>query len=230
MSNSSIIDDLIPLLPVEIQGEIRARLRRNRATRIISMCEGLLRTPYPLLRPRSFLYQWPNLDFPYRSPLAFVPLYSWTPVFYVYLWYLLNTYHMPIVFSPHLYITWDKWVYYDYTLFDKFWFEVFGEHWRVVASGHSSLHPLTEPINRHVLLIAKFNSNRPVMDNGRHEATQFEWVTNANGSLHGHDPEDLLNNVCQTAIWRAESLNTGDEYNTEEMATTPDAQMQMETN
>ncbi|KAM7517416.1 hypothetical protein LguiB_016378 [Lonicera macranthoides] len=122
----------------------------------------------------------------------------------------------------------DKWVYYDYTLFDKFWFEVFGEDWRIVGSGQSSLHPLTEPINKHVILISKFNSNKPPLDNGSRQPTQFEWVINANGSLHGHDPEDLLNNVCQTAIWRAESLNTGVEYNAEEIATTPDAQMQLE--
>ncbi|KAM7525550.1 hypothetical protein LguiA_015452 [Lonicera macranthoides] len=106
---------------------------------------------------------------------------------------------------------------------------VFGEDWRVVASGQSSLHPLSCPIEKHVMLIAKFNSNKPPMDDGSHEPTQFEWVTNINGSLHGHNPEDLLNYVCQTAIWRAESLNTGIVYNNEEMATTPDAQMQMET-
>ncbi|KAM7495361.1 hypothetical protein LguiB_029970 [Lonicera macranthoides] len=109
-----------------------------------------------------------------------------------------------------------------------FWFEVFGEDWRVVASGQSSLHPLTSPIDKHVLLIAKFNLKKSAMDNGSHELTHFEWVTNTDGSLHGHDPEDLLNNVCQTFIWKAESLNTGIAYNTEEMATTPDTQMQME--
>ena len=189
MSNSFRINDLVPLLPFKIQAEIKNQVLRNRALRIILMCQGLLRTPSPLRI--------------YRAPLSFVPLYSWTPLIYVYLWYLLNTYHMHIVFSPHLYVTWDIWAYYDWTLFDKFWFEVFGENWRVVASGQSSMHPLNKPINKHVILIAKFNSNKPPMDNGLHEPTQFEWVTNGDGSLHGHNPEDLFNLVCQTAIGRA---------------------------
>ncbi|KAM7526068.1 hypothetical protein LguiA_015970 [Lonicera macranthoides] len=75
---------------------------------------------------------------------------------------------------------------------------------------------------------SKVQFEKPAMDNDSHEPTQFEWVTNTDGSLHRHDPEDLLNNVCQTSIWKAKSLNTGIAYNTEEMATTPNAQMQME--
>ncbi|KAM7524313.1 hypothetical protein LguiA_014215 [Lonicera macranthoides] len=51
--------------------------------------------------------------------------------------------------------------------------------------------------------------NKPPMDNGSRQPTQFKWVINANGSLQRHDSEDLLNNVCQTAIWRADSLNAG---------------------
>ena len=66
------------------------------------------------------------------------------------------------------------------------------------------------------------------MDNGLHEPTQFEWVTNADGSLHGHNPEDLFNLVCQTAIWRAESLSTNIGYNPEDIATTPEAHMQLD--
>ena len=100
---------------------------------------------------------------------------------------------MPIVFSPHLYRTWR---YYDFTLFNKLWFEVFIEDWRVVASGHSSIHPLNEPINKHVILIVKFNSNKPPMDNGLHEPTNFERKTNADGSLQGHEPLGGLNIVC----------------------------------
>ena len=65
----------------------------------------------------------------------------------------------------------------------------------VVASGQSSLYSLNESIDKHVFLIAKFNSNKPPIDNGFHEPTQFEWVTNADGFLHGHDPENLLNIV-----------------------------------
>ncbi|KAM7529875.1 hypothetical protein LguiB_033285 [Lonicera macranthoides] len=66
------------------------------------------------------------------------------------------------------------------------------------------------------------------MDNGSRQPTQFKWVINANGSLQRHDSEDLLNNVCQTAIWRADSLNAGVKYNTEKIATSPYAQMQLE--
>lgn len=90
------------------------------------------------------------------------------------MWYFLSINHMPIVFSSHLCMTWGKWQYYDYTLF-----EVFSDDWRVVASGQSLLHPLNESIDKNVILIAKFNLNKPLMDNGLHQPTQFEWVTNA---------------------------------------------------
>ncbi|KAM7514143.1 hypothetical protein LguiA_003726 [Lonicera macranthoides] len=76
---------------------------------------------------------------------------------------------------------------------NEFWFEVFGEDSRVVASGQSLMHPLNEPINKHVLFIAKYNSNKPQMDNELHKPVHFEWVTNADGSLHGHEPLGVLN-------------------------------------
>ena len=90
------------------------------------------------------------------------------------------------------------------------------------------MHPLNEPINKHAILIAKFNSNKPPMDNGLHEPANFEWVTNADGSLHGHEPLNGLNVVCQTALWRASALNTGIQYNAEDIATTPEAQLQVQ--
>lgn len=66
------------------------------------------------------------------------------------------------------------------------------------------------------------------MNNGLYEPTQFEWITNIDGSLHGYDPEDLYNLVCQTALWRAESLTTSIGYNPEDIATTLKAHMQLD--
>ena len=102
MSNTSSIEELIPQLPSELQLEIRNRCIASRARQVLALCDHILQLEYNF----GLINQFPNLEYPWNTPVYFREPVPWTPIFYVYLWYLFNNYHMPLLFKPDYFLSW----------------------------------------------------------------------------------------------------------------------------
>ena len=93
-------DDILNMinnLPPKIKDQIKTLTLDARSKRIIRVLHNYLKDHQRLLLPI-----FPNIDQPWKTPFAFW-ITQWTIVHYLYMWYLLNEYHLCLHFEPEFY-------------------------------------------------------------------------------------------------------------------------------
>lgn len=198
-----------------MQSMLGTRYERSNALSFLREAEYSLRY---LEDTQNFLLDWPHMPIsgeipvPWTTAVVFAgPMANWHNVEYLYLWFLLSTYHMAIYFEPNRYERWRRRSH-NTTLPDLFWNEVFNtEDWTDVAELDSQWNPFPMRIFS-CMLVVRFNSRNYEPITQEDNPTSLEW-------MHDEDEEDLPHThhgsssrtapLCNTARARAWELNTG---------------------